>query len=95
MLVKTTNIGIGTAGCVLCNGVGIATLAEKAIDLIGDHLVRNKIRVCIQYKKNRNYSVPKVAIRCKAFKTLLPFLIVVSITDLRTANILAVSIVLN
>ena len=38
---------------------------------------------------NRNYSVSKVAIRCKAFNTLLPFLIVVSITDLSTANIFA------
>ncbi len=36
-----------------------------------------------------NYSVSKVAIKYKAFKTFLPFLIEVSITHLRTANMLA------
>jgi len=49
----------------------------------------------IQFLNFGNYSVSKVAIRCKAFKTLLPFLIVVSITDLRIANRFAVSNVLN
>ena len=42
-----------------------------------------------------NYSVPKVAISFKAFKTLLSFLIAVSITDLRMAKRLAVWSVLN
>ena len=32
--------------------VGIATMAEKAIDLIFEHLVRNTILVCIQFKNN-------------------------------------------
>ena len=36
-----------------------------------------------------NYSVPKVAIKCNVLKTLLPFLIVVSIIDLSTAKIFA------
>jgi hypothetical protein len=39
--------------------------------------------------KDSNYSVPKVAIKCKAFKVLPPFLRVVSITDLRMAKWLA------
>ena len=42
-----------------------------------------------------NYSVPKVAIKCKAFKTLFPDLMVVSITDLKMANTFALSRVLN
>ena len=45
--------------------------------------------------KSCNYSVPKVALRYSAFKTLFPFLIVVSITDLRMANMFALSSVLN
>jgi hypothetical protein len=47
------------------------------------------------YALLKTNSVPKVAIRCKAFKTLFPFLIVVSITDLRMTNTFALSSVLN
>ena len=42
-----------------------------------------------------NYSVPKVAIKCNAFITPLPDLMVVSIMDLRMANTLAFSRDLN
>jgi hypothetical protein len=68
-----------------------ATIVGDDIDEKKEHLKR-----CNAFKEHDiaklkigNYSVPKVAIKCKALKTLFPFLIEVSITDLRVANIFA------
>src|SRR5674476_592423 len=47
------------------------------------------------YSNIRNYSVPKVAIKNNTFKTFCPDFMVVSITDLRIANTLALSVDLN